>query len=484
MKFRQKPGPLALLALLLLFSPLSASGETSAGEEGDGAAEPVREVLAAEAAPVPAASAGEGAAEPPEPAGAEERGSLGFGSRLGLAFLVLLIQGILIRLMWGLFKWFRQRAAGWGTKNIKPLTFKKLKILNTSQITEALLFSLRILKWLVTAFQLFITLPIIFSLFAATKRIAVTLFGYILSPLKSIVLGTVEYIPKLITIMVILFVTKYALRALKFFSAQIERGKLQIPGFYSDWAQPTFNILRVLLYAFTAAIIYPYLPGADSKFFQGISVFVGVIFSLGSSSAIGNLVAGMVITYMRPFKIGDFIKIRDLTGTVVEKSAFVVRIRNKKNEYITFPNLTVLTSEIINYNTSVDKEQGLVLHAEITMGYAVPWPRVQELLLAAADKTSRTEKSPPPFVLQSALDDFYARYEINVYTREINELPCIYSELYGNIQDEFRAAGIDLTAPRYEVRLSGGSEREARERAKSSSAPGQPKGRGRRAPAS
>jgi small-conductance mechanosensitive channel len=204
----------------------------------------------------------------------------------------------------------------------------------------------------------------------------------------------------------------------------------------------------VLLYAFTVAIVYPYLPGAESRVFQGVSVFVGIIFSLGSSSAIGNLVAGLVITYMRPFKIGDRIKIKDITAFVVEKSPFVVRLRNLRNENITFPNLTILNSEVINYNTS-GEEEGLILHAKVTMGYDVPWRTVHDILIRAAEKTGHVEKEPKPFVLQTSLDDSYASYEINVYTKEIEKVMMIYSLLYQNIQDEFREAGISLYTPQY-----------------------------------
>jgi len=240
------------------------------------------------------------------------------------------------------------------------------------------------------------------------------------------------------------------LKGLKFLARQLETGKLTLPGFYADWAWPTFNIVRVLLYAFTVALVFPYLPGSDSRVFQGVSVFVGIIFSLGSSSAIGNLIAGLVITYMRPFKIGDRIKIKDVTGFVAEKSLFVIRIRTIKNEYITFPNMTVLNSDITNYNTS--EEEGtaaLVLHTKVTMGYDVPWRAVYDTLVKAAVKTPHIEETPKPFVLQTSLDDFYASYEINVYTREVEKVALIYSLLYQNIQDEFKSAGISLRAPHY-----------------------------------
>jgi small-conductance mechanosensitive channel len=379
---------------------------------------------------------------------AADTGQMVFLQKLGIALLIVIGQALLVFFVWHGFKLLNKKViTGWGPK-IKPLTIKKFKLLNTKQIISTILFFLRILKYIVTAFQLFITVPIIFSLFPATASIASVLFGYILTPLKNIFTGAVRYVPNLITIVIILMVTRYVLRGLQFFTLQIEKERLVIPGFYADWARPTFNILRVLLYAFTVAIIYPYLPGSDSQIFQGVSILVGVIFSLGSSSAISNVVAGLVITYMRPFKIGDRIQIQGSEGFVVEKSLFVTRIKTPKNEYITFPNITILSSSIINYNTSSDEdEEGLILHADITFGYHTPWPLVHQLLISAAIKTNYVLKTPKPFVLQRALDDFYCVYQINLYTKEINRMPAIYSELYANIQSVFVEAGLDLTAP-------------------------------------
>ena len=378
----------------------------------------------------------------------------GFAVRLGITAGIIAGQALLIWLVWFLFKKLITKIKAGAGKKIKPLVIRNFKILSSMQIIEVILFSLRILKYLLTAFQLFITVPIVFSLFPATEELASTIFGYVLSPLKSILLSMVRFIPNIITIIIILLVAKYAVRGLKFLATQIDKGKMKIPGFYADWAWPTFNILRVLLYAFTVAVIYPYLPGSESRVFQGVSVFVGIIFSLGSSSAIGNLIAGLVITYMRTFKIGDRIKIKDFTGFVVEKSPFVIRLRNIKNENITFPNLTVLNSEIINYNTS-GEEEGLILHVDITMGYDVPWRELYDALIRAAVKTPHIEESPKPFVQQTGFDDFCAKYELNVYTKEIERVVLIYSLLYQNIQDEFKNAGIDLFVPHYEVSLQG-----------------------------
>jgi small-conductance mechanosensitive channel len=380
---------------------------------------------------------------------------MGFAEKFGIAAGIIVGQLLLIIGIWRLL--FRRITKKIAESKIKPLTFKNIRILTAKQITGVIIFFVNILKYVITVFQLFITVPVVFSLFPATEELASTLFGYILMPLKNIGMGIIRYVPNLITIIIILVIVKYVIRGLKFFTTQIARGKLVLPGFYADWAIPTFNILRVLVYAFSLAVIYPYLPGSESRAFQGVSVFVGIIVSLGSSSAIGNLVAGLVITYMRPFKIGDRIQIHNNTGFVVEKTLMVLRIKTAKNEYITYPNLQVLSANIINYNTSSDEdEEGLVLHADITFGYGTPWRVVHETLIEAALKTRHVLKSPKPFVLQTALDDFYAVYQINCYTKKIDNISAIYSELYQNLQDSFASRGLDMTAPHFRISMPPG----------------------------
>jgi len=372
--------------------------------------------------------------------------------RILIALAILAGQIILIWFIWFLFKRLEKKLDSANAAQVKPLVIKNLKILTTKQIVQVIEALLRILKYVITILQLFLTFPIIFSLFEATKNLAATIFGYVLNPLKKIAIDAVGYIPNLFTITIIIIITHYVLKGLKFFTIQIERGRLKIPGFYTDWAAPTYKILQVLLIAFTVAIVYPYLPGSDSRAFQGVSVFVGIIFSLGSSTAIGNLVAGLVITYMRPFKIGDRVNIKDITGFVVEKNLMVVRLKTHKNEYVTFPNLMILGSNIINYNTSSDEdEEGLIIFAEVTFGYATPWQTVHEILINAALATDSILKKPKPFVLQTKLDDFYACYQINCYTKDVGRVPAIYTMLYENIQNGFKEAGIDMTSMHYEV---------------------------------
>ena len=268
--------------------------------------------------------------------------------------------------------------------------------------------------------QLLITIPLLFAIFPQTKGLAYQIFSYIWNPIKNILVGIVDYIPNLFAILIICFAVKYLVRLVHYLSREVEAGRLKFGGFYPDWAMPTYHIIRFLLYAFMIAMIYPYLPGAKSGVFQGISVFIGLIVSLGSSTVIGNVIAGLVITYMRPFKLGDRIQLNDTTGNVIEKTPLVTRIKTPKNEVVTIPNSFIMSSHTVNYSASA-REYGLIIHSEVTIGYDVPWRQVHQLLIEAALNTPG----------------------------EADKLAQIYSDLHQNIQDRFNEAGIEIMSPHY-----------------------------------
>ena len=247
---------------------------------------------------------------------------------------------------------------------------------------------------------------------------------------------------------------KYVIRFVRYIFHEIEAEKLKLSGFHADWAMPTYSIVKFLLYAFMFVLIFPYLPGSDSNIFKGVSVFIGVLFSLGSSSAIANMVAGLVITYMRPFKIGDRIKIGDVTGDVVEKTLLVTRIRTIKNEVITIPNSSVLIGNTTNYSSEAI-EKGLIIHTTVTIGYDVPWKDMHQALIDAALRTNLILDEPKPFVLQTSLEDFYVSYQINAYTREAGKQALIYSNLHQNIQDVCNERGIEILSPHYRAARDG-----------------------------
>jgi small-conductance mechanosensitive channel len=194
--------------------------------------------------------------------------------------------------------------------------------------------------------------------------------------------------------------------------------------------------------------MFPYIPGHSSPAFQGVSIFVGVLFSLGSAGAVSNIIAGVLLTYTRAFQIGDRIKIGDTFGDVLEKSLLATRIRTIKNEDVTVPNALVLSSHVVNFS-SCAATGGLILHTSVTIGYDAPWRKVHELLIAAALSTRGILKSPDPFVLQTALNDFYVTYEINAYTDEPVRMVSVYAELHQNIQDSFNEAGVEICSPHF-----------------------------------
>jgi len=341
-------------------------------------------------------------------------------------------------------------------KWLKSLTYNNYTFITPEQELNVILFILKILKWFLILLVVYIFFPLIFSVFEFTQGWSNYLFDLIFSSFGQIFTGIWHYFPNIIKIAAIIIVMRYFVKAVRYIFAEIEDEKLQISGFHPDWAMPTFTIVRFLLYAFMFVLIFPLLPGSDSTIFKGVSVFLGVLLSLGSSSAIANMVAGLVITYMRPFKIGDRINIGNTTGNVIEKTLLVTRLKTIKNEEITIPNSAVLSGNTVNYSTfTKEKGEGLIINTTVTLGYDIPYKTVYAALIEAALRTNLIEKQPKPFVLQTSLDDFYVSYQLNAYTKHANKQALIYSDLHQNIQDCCNEMDIEILSPHYRAQRDG-----------------------------
>ena len=362
--------------------------------------------------------------------------------------LVLVAQFFLFKLTNWVFEKIETRIINLKDTTLKPIKIQSYEILNTEKQVSILLLVNRIAKYVVLLSQLLISLPIIFGIFPSTKGFALQLLDYFLVPIKKIVFGVIGFIPNLISIIVIWYATRSLVRLAHYFALEIESGKLKLKSFFPEWAMPVFVIVRFLLYTFMVAMIYNYLPGSDSGVFQGISVFVGLVISLGSSTLIANLMAGLVITFMRPFHVGDRIKLNDTVGDIIEKTPLVTRVKTPKNEIVTIPNSHVMSSLTTNYSSSA-QEYGLIIHTDVTFGYEVPWEQVHQLMIQAALATLHIEAEPAPFVLQTKLDDWYVVYQINAYTRHPEKMATIYSDLHQHIQDIFNEAGIEIMSPHF-----------------------------------
>lgn len=375
-------------------------------------------------------------------------------SRLGKDILLFILALI------GLFLVFRlvNRIFNYWHRNLHKLQrniiFRNNKIIKFFNVITAeterriLLFLLKLFRFFVLGVFLYFYLPLLFSQISYTRGFGKQLLEYILRPLRFLGNSIVDFLPNLFFIIIIIVAVRYLIQGLGYIARQIQHEKVKISGFFPDWAFPTFNLFRSLIIIFTVVVIFPYLPGSDSDAFQGISVFIGLLLSLGSAGAISNAISGVILTYMRPFKVGDRVKINEVTGDIVNKNLLVTKIKTVKNEEITIPNALLLSGGIVNY-TTLAKEYGLILHTTVTIGYDAPWKQVHQLLEEAAVRTEYIEKEPSPFILQKSLDDWYVAYELNAYTKESFKIPKIYSDLHANIQDVFNEAGLEIMSSHY-----------------------------------
>ncbi len=364
--------------------------------------------------------------------------------------LIIIAMGLLI---WGIIWLFRLWKFSITHKllcTIKSVSIKNYPLLDAHRLGIAIIFVFNMVRVLLILLVLFVGITSMFSLFPETKTFTYTVVGFIWNPLIDILKSAVTYLPNLFKIGVIVACFHYLLKLVRYFANEIAIGRLKINGFYADWATPTYTILRVLLYSFMLVMIWPLLPNSDSEIFQGVSVFIGVVVSLGSTSVVGNVMAGLVMTYMRPFRIGDYIRYDDTEGEVIEKTMLVTRIRTRKNEIVTIPNSNMMSSQTSNFTLSAQR-YGVIVHTKITIGYDEPWHKIESLLLEAADRTDGIKKDPKPFVRITTLDDFYVEYEINGCTDRAKTMPVVYSTLHQNILDTMHDAGVEIMSPHIEA---------------------------------
>ena len=341
-------------------------------------------------------------------------------------------------------------------KLIPSLKIQSWEILNSERLIEFILWIAQATRLVLTLLALYIYVPGVLSFFPQTAPMAPEFFNFIAAPIKHIFGLIIGFIPNLFFLIIISVLAFYALKLIRFFFNEIKKGKITFEGFHPEWAHPTFLLVRILVIAFALVMAFPYIPGSSSPAFQGVSVFLGILLSFGSTSAIANIISGIVLTYMRPFKVGDMVRIADTIGEVVEKNFLVTRVRSIKNIEITIPNSMVLGSHIINYCNNPETD-GLILNVEVTFGYDVPWTKIHSVLKEAAAKTPLVVADPAPFVWHKALNHSFATYELNCFTHSPLDMWQTYSDLNKNIQECFTAHGIELVVVNYTA-IRDGSE--------------------------
>ena len=364
------------------------------------------------------------------------------------ALLATIVLITILRLLGIIFRKIYVKLNSWRGTLIPSLRIQKFELLPADRIADFAIGVAKLVRLGIILVLCYFYASLVLGFFPWTRGYAQVLLGYVVSPLKLIGQAVVTYLPNIFFIAVIALVSFYFTRFVRIIFDEIGKETISFPNFYPEWAEPTYKIVRVLILALTLIVIFPYLPGSRSPAFQGITIFLGVLVSLGSTSAVANIVAGVILTYMRAFKIGDRVKIADTVGDVIEKTLLVTRVRTIKNVEITISNSMVLNSHIVNFSAS-PQDQRLILHTTVTIGYDAPWRTVHQLLINAALACDGILKDPKPFVFQTALDDFYVHYEINAYTDQPNAMAKIYSDLHQIIQDTFNEGGVEIMSSHY-----------------------------------
>jgi small-conductance mechanosensitive channel len=332
--------------------------------------------------------------------------------------------------------------------HLKALEAHSARFVKSQELVKFLRGLVRAFYAVLVALTLYFSLNFVLGLYPWTRGFSVWLFDLILDPLQRMGEGLLASIPDLVFLVVLYFVIRYLLRMIQVFFRSVDSGSIKLQSFEQDWAWPTYRILRLLLILFAMVMAYPHIPGSQSDAFKGISILMGLIISLGSSSIIGNIIAGYSLSYRRPFRIGDRVRINDLVGDVMEIKVLVTRLRSLKNEEIIISNTTVLNGEVINYTTLAHQE-GLILHTTVGIGYETPWRQVEAMLKLAASRTSGLLKKPKPFVLEKELGDFAVTYEVNAYCTNAKSTAHIYAALHRNILDVFNEYGVAIMTPSY-----------------------------------
>ena len=364
------------------------------------------------------------------------------------ALITTLILAFLLILFKLLFRKAYRRIEAWRETKITALQVQDLEVVSAERAGDFLVGAVRWARMVLTASLFYFYVPLVLDFFPWTRGVSNRIYTWSWDSVALVGNAIWGYIPNLFIIAVIVLLTHYIIKGFKFFFQALERGRVKLPVVAPDLAMMTFKIVRFLLIAFSIVVLYPYLPGSDSAAFKGVSIFVGVLFSLGSSSAVANIFAGLSLTYMRAYRVGDRVKIGETVGDVIEMKLYGTRIRTIKNVEITVANSQILQGPIINYSTEA-RTRGLILHTSVTIGYDSPWRTIHQLLIVAALKTRDILKNPPPFVHQTALNDFYITYELNAYTDQSHSMAQIYGELHQNIQDTFNEAGMEIMSAHY-----------------------------------
>lgn len=372
------------------------------------------------------------------------RTALGVGLTIAATIILLLMLILISKLASDLVI-----AIGKGRgQSIKGLRIQNAELIGANALADLLLTMVKFSQILLFFAVVATYVVQVLGFFPGTKHLAKAVMANTVAPLASVWERVLEYFPSLTMLVIITLVTYAVMGFARFFFDSLRDRTIQFADFDPDWAEPTYKLSRFLILAFGLMVAMPYLPGWESPAFKQVGLVIGILVSFGSTGVVSNVMAGAVLTYTNAFKFGDRVKIGETVGDIVEKNLFVTKVRTPKNEMVSIPNGTIMTSNVTNYST-LARDKQLILYTSVTIGYDEPWQEVERCLMEAAAESYGLLKDPKPFILQNELADFYVDYQLNAYSELANEMPFVYSELHRNIQNKFNEAGMEIMSPHY-----------------------------------
>lgn len=368
----------------------------------------------------------------------------------GFAAAATLIYGLLLWLFIRANRWVGTRLSLAASAKAKKLNVGGVGLLESSHVFVITRRIFVLLAWFFAIVLASAWLTFVLEQFPYTRPWGEELEGSLFRLLKDLAEAIVVALPGLVLVVVIFMIARGIVRLATVFFERVESGRTQVGWLDTDTARPTQRIFSFIIFVFALAMAYPYLPGANTEAFKGLSVLVGIMVSLGGASVLGQAFSGLILMYIKAFRRGDYVRIGDTEGTVVELGMFATRIRTGMGEEITLPNAGVMATTTRNYSRAV-AGSGYVVDTVVTIGYSTPWRQVHAMLEAAARRTGNVVQTPPPVVRQTALSDYYVEYRLIAYTpveRPIARIE-VLSELHCHIQDVFNEYGVQIMSPHY-----------------------------------
>jgi small-conductance mechanosensitive channel len=360
---------------------------------------------------------------------------------------------LLLLLLWGIRASYRvteRRLVHFATERLKRVAQGNTHVLRATRLLELTHRLVMLIALVAVAFVCYWWLTFVLRRFPYTRPWGESLREFFFSTVTELALGAAEALPGLFTVALIFLIARFFVRLNNALFDGVEQQRFALPWVYPETAQPTRRLLNGLIWLFALVVAYPYLPGSGTEAFKGVSVFVGLMISLGSSGVVNQVMSSFMITYSRAFRAGDYVRVGDIEGTVTSVGMLSTKVKTPRREEVTIPNAVLVASTTTNFSKFADAE-GVYVPTSVTIGYDTPWRQVEALLLMAADRTSGIRRDPRPVVFQTALQDFYVQYTLLVALEQTDRRAPTLNTLHANIQDAFNEYGVQIMSPNYEA---------------------------------